>query len=165
LEEGEKTAGSGINGVMDAILSRGITGNDSNSLRNQQLMLKDELKRSIAAGRGTDVIRIQNLLRELPVHLAAAEIGEIRKGIDDASARLGELKPEIEYLEGVRAQRNKLLADKIKDMEEAALSVQKVELALYQMDNETARLLEERRELNKKLKTYIASAEAQIGEE
>ena len=105
------------------------------------------------------VVRTQNLLRNLPMQIVAVEVSELKKNIDDCTARLTKLKEETEYAEQIRGEKNKILAEKIKEAEDAGLAVQRIEVVLYQLDNEAENLREARREFRNRLNNFIQDAE------
>lgn len=135
---------------------------DSQTLRNQQLDLQNELSERMISGDAAGVLRIQNLLRELPVRIRAAEIAELRQNIDDCTARIVELKDETDFVESLKGEQNRILAEKIKAVEEAGLAVERVNLILYQLDAESENNLEARREYNRRLNKLIADAQQEF---
>jgi hypothetical protein len=131
------------------------TAMDSQALKTQAENLRLELREQMSAGSADDVIRIQTLLRDYPVRIAAAEIAELRASIDSANQRLTEISEEIEYVESVRAENNKALAELIKKTEEAGLLVKRNELALVVLENEAISLREGRRDMKNRLQNFL----------
>lgn len=147
----EKTPQTAIVGEIDA----NFTNADAQTLQNERVRLENELREAMIAGDAATIIRVQTALRELPVLITAAEIRELRQKTDAATARLAEIADETEYAEKIKAEKNKILAEKIKDAEAAGLAVERVNLVLFQLDNEAESLRESRREYRRKLQTFI----------
>ncbi len=117
----KESGSSAFDGVMNAILDAGKMPNDLDGLRVQQTNLQTELKDCMNAGDAAGVVRIQNHLRDLPILIKTAEIKELRENIARATARLEEIKVETKLVEGVRGEKNKILAEKLRTVEEAGL--------------------------------------------
>lgn len=150
----------GIKSGENALEREAIT---AQGLRNQQLALQNELREMMNAGNMVGVIRAQDMLRNLPAQIVAVEVSELKKKIDDCTARLAEIKEETVYAEQIRGKKNKILAEKIKAAEEAGLATRRVELVLFQLDNEAEIQREARREFRSRLNNFIEDAEQSIG--
>jgi hypothetical protein len=156
-----KESGSSVfDDAMNTILDNGKVPNDLDGLRVQQTNLQTELKDCMNAGDASGVVRIQNHLRDLPILIKTAEIRELRANIERATARLEEIKVETKLVEGVRGEKNKILAEKLRTVEEAGLDVRRVEFILYQLDNDAEIQRVARREWNSRLNILVASADA-----
>jgi hypothetical protein len=155
-----ESGSNAFDGAMNAILDNGKVPNDLAGLRVQQTSLQIELKNCMNAGDAAGVVRIQNHLRDLPILIKTAEIRELRENIARATARLKEIKVETKLVEGVRGEKNKILGEKLKIVEEAGLGVQRVELILYQLDNDAENQRQARREWTSQLNILVASADA-----
>ncbi len=158
-----ESGSSAFDGAMNAILDNGKVPNDLNNLeglRVQQTNLQTELKDFMNAGDAAGVVRIQNHLRDLPILIKTAEIKELRENIARATARLDEIKVETKLVEGVRGEKNKILAEKLKTVEEAGLAVERVNFILYGLDNDAEIQRGARREWNSRLNILVASADA-----
>jgi hypothetical protein len=147
---------SAFDGVMNTILDNGNLPNNLESLRVQQTNLQIELKDFMNAGDAAGVVRVQNYLRDLPILIKTAEIKELRENIDKANQRLEEIKVETKLVEGVRGEKNKILAEKLRTVEEAGLEVRRVELILYQLDNDAENQRQARREWKSRLNNLVA---------
>jgi iron only hydrogenase large subunit-like protein len=145
---------------MDAILDNGKVPVDATGLKQQESALRDEIREFMLNGDAAGVVRVQNLLRDLPIRIKAAEIKEIRENIDKANQRLEEIKIETKLVEGVRGEKNKILAEKLRTVEEAGLDVRRVEFILYQLDNDAENQRQSRREYTSRLNNLVASADA-----
>jgi hypothetical protein len=155
-----ESGSSAFDGAMNTTLDAGKVPNDLDGLRVQQTNLQTELKDCMNAGDAAGVVRIQNHLRDLPILIKTAEIRELRANIDKANRRLDEIKVETKLVEGVRGEKNKILAEKLKAVEKAGLDVRRVEFVLYQLDNDAEIQRQARREWNSRLNNLVASADA-----
>jgi iron only hydrogenase large subunit-like protein len=155
-----ESGSSAFNGVMDTILDNGKVPVDATGLKQQESALRDEIREFMLNGDAAGVVRVQNLLRDLPIRIKAAEIKEIRENIDKANQRLEEIKIETKLVEGVRGEKNKILAEKLKTVEEAGVDVRRVEFILYQLDNDAENQRQARREYTSQLNILVASADA-----
>jgi hypothetical protein len=158
-----ESGSSAFDGAMNAILDNGKVPNDLNNLDGllvQQTNLQTELKDFMNAGDAAGVVRVQNHLRDLPILIKTAEIKELRENIARATARLDEIKVETKLVEDVRGEKNKILAEKLKTVEEAGLDVRRVELILYQLDTDAENQRVARREWNSRLNNLVVSADA-----
>jgi hypothetical protein len=155
-----ESASDAFDGAMNTILDAGKVANDLDGLRVQQTNLQTELKDCMNAGDAAGVVRIQNHLRDLPILIKTAEIRELRANIDKANRRLEEIKVETKLVAGVRGEKNKILAEKLRTVEEAGLDVRRVELVLYQLDTDAENQRQARREYNQRLNNLVTSADA-----
>jgi phage-related minor tail protein len=128
---------------------------DSQTLKNEQLRLQIELREMMLSGNAAGVMRVRNLLNNLPDAIIAAEIAELRQSIDATNARLTEIKADTEYAEQIKGEKNKVLAEHIKTVEEAGLAVERVNFILFQLDTEAENLREVRREYRQRLNKFI----------
>jgi hypothetical protein len=149
-----------FDGAMNSILDAGNMANDSASLRVQQTNLQTDLNDCMNTGDAAGVVRIQNHLRDLPILIKTAEIKEIRQNIELATARLAEIKVETAQLETVRSEKNKILAEKLRTVEEAGLAVRRVEFDLNLLDIDSENQRQARREWQSRLNN-LTSADAQ----
>jgi hypothetical protein len=149
-----------FDGAMNAILDAGNMANDSASLRVQQTNLQTELKDCMNAGDAAGVVRIQNYLRDLPMLIKTAEIKEMREKIELATARLAEIKVETAQLEIIRGEKNKILAEKLKTVEESGLDVRRIEFGLNLLDIDAENQRQARRELSSRLNNLTTNADA-----
>jgi hypothetical protein len=148
-----------FDGAMNAILDAGNMANDSASLRVQQTNLQTDLNDCMNTGDAAGVVRIQNLLRDLPILIKTAEVKEMREKIELATARLAEIKVETAQLEIIRGEKNKVLAERLKTVEEAGLDVRRVEFDLNLLDNDAENQRQARREYASRLNN-LTSADA-----
>ncbi len=149
-----------FDGAMNAILDAGNMANDSASLRVQQTSLQTDLNDCMNAGDAAGVLRIQNLLRDLPILIKTAEIKEMREKIELATARLAEIKVETAQLEIIRGEKNKILAEKLSTVEEAGLDVRRVEFDLNLLDIDAENQRQARREYTSRLNNLTTNADA-----
>jgi hypothetical protein len=149
-----------FDGAMNAILDAGNMANDSASLRVQQTNLQTDLNDCMNAGDAAGVVRIQNQLRDLPILIKTAEVKEMREKIELATARLAEIKIETAQLEIVRGEKNKILAEKLKTVEDAGLDVRRVEFDLNLLDNDAENQRQARREYTSRLNNLTTNADA-----
>jgi hypothetical protein len=111
-------------------------------------------------GDAAGVVRIQNLLRDLPILIKTAEVKEMREKIELATARLAEIKVETAQLEIVRGEKNKVLAEKLSTVEEAGLAVRRIEFDLNLLDIDAENQRQARRELSSRLNNLTTNADA-----
>jgi hypothetical protein len=149
-----------FNDVMDGILGSGKTPTDTHGLEQQEMHLRTELNDAMNEGDLSSVISIQNKLNVLPVLKRAAEIKELRQNIERANARLEEIKIEKAQLETVRGEKNKILAEKIRDTDEAGLAVRRVDFDLNLLDNDAENQRVSRRECNQRINQLTTNADA-----
>ncbi len=149
-----------FNDVMDGILGSGKTPHDKHGLEQQEMNLSAELTNAMNEGDLSSVISIQNKLNILPVLRRAAEIKELRQNIERANARLEEIKIEKAQLDTVRGEKNKILAEKIRDANEAGLAVRRVDFGLNLLDNDAENQRVARREYNQRLNQLTTNADA-----
>jgi hypothetical protein len=148
-----------FNNEMDSILERGKMPTDAHGLEQQEINLQTELTNAMNEGDLANVISIQNKLNILPVLRRAAEIKELRQNIERATARLEEIKIETAQFLIVRGEKNKILAEKIKDAEEAGLAVRRVDFDLNLLDNDAENQRQARREYNQRI-NQLTNADA-----
>jgi uncharacterized protein YoaH (UPF0181 family) len=156
----KESGSSAFDDVMNTILDNGKVLTDSHGLKQQESALRDEIRELMLNGDSAGVVRVQNLLRDLPIRIIAAEVRELRENIDKANKRLEEIKVETKLVEGVRGEKNKVLAEKLRTVEEAGLEVRRVEFILYQLDNDAENQRQARRECQSRLNNLVASADA-----
>jgi hypothetical protein len=149
-----------FDGAMNAILDAGNMANDSASLRVQQTNLQTDLNDCMNTGDAAGVVRIQNHLRDLPILIKTAEVKEMREKIELATARLDEIKIETAQLEIVRGEKNKILAEKLKTVEDAGLDVRRIEFGLNLLDNDAENQRQARREYTSRLNNLTTNADA-----
>ncbi len=154
----KKSSSNAFDDVINTILDNGKMPTDSHGLKQQESALRDEIRELMINGDAAGVVRVQNLLRDLPIRIKTAEIRELRENIDKATQRLEEIKIETKMVEGVRGEKNKILAEKIKIVDEAGLEVRRVEFVLYQLDSDAESQRSAKREWNKRLNILVASA-------
>lgn len=128
---------------------------DAQSLRNRHIELKEEHNNFLLAGDFDSVMRTKKLLAGLPDLITAKDVQEFKKKLDSADSRLSEIKQETLEVEAIRGEKNKILADKLKAVEQAGLAVENVNRVLYLLDAESQTLLEARREYKNKLSMII----------
>jgi hypothetical protein len=151
----KQNGSSAFDGAMNAILDAGNMAN----LRVQQTNLQTELKDCMNAGDASGVVRIQNLLRDLPILIKTAEVKELREKIELATARLAEIKVETAQLEIIRGDKNKILAEKLSTVEDAGLDVRRIEFGLNLLDIDAENQRQARREYRSRLNN-LTSADA-----
>ncbi len=156
----KQNGSSAFDGAMNAILDAGNMANDSASLRVQQTNLQTELKDCMNAGDASGVVRIQNHLRDLPILIKTAEVKEMRENIERATARLDEIKIETAQLEIVRGEKNKILAERLKTVEDAGLDVRRIEFGLNLLDIDAENQRQARREYTSRLNNLTTNADA-----
>jgi hypothetical protein len=156
----KQNGSSAFDGAMNAILDAGNMANDSASLRVQQTNLQTDLSDCMNAGDAAGVVRIQNLLRDLPILIKTAEVKEMRENIERATARLAEIKVETAQLEIVRGEKNKILAEKLSTVEEAGLDVRRIEFGLNLLDIDAENQRQARREYTSRLNNLTTNADA-----
>ncbi|HSK70885.1 MAG TPA: hypothetical protein VK892_04260 [Pyrinomonadaceae bacterium] len=156
MDLGTKQATSGLTAQE---FSTSDAAMDSQTLKDEQERLQGELRERMNAGDAAGVLRIRNFLKNLPELINAAEIAELRQKIDQCTARLAEIREEREEAERIRGARNKILAEKIKDMQDAGLEVRRVDVILATLDNEAESRRVARREYTEQLKNFIEGAE------
>ncbi len=156
----KQNGSSAFDGAMNAILDAGNMANDSASLRVQQTNLQTDLNDCMNTGDAAGVVRIQNLLRDLPILIKTAEVKEMREKIELATARLAEIKVETAQLEIVRGEKNKVLAEKLSTVEEAGLAVRRIEFDLNLLDIDAENQRQARRELSSRLNNLTTNADA-----
>ncbi len=156
----KQNGSSAFDGAMNAILDAGNMANDSASLRVQQTNLQTDLNDCMNTGDAAGVVRIQNQLRDLPILIKTAEVKEMREKIELATARLAEIKIETAQLEIIRGEKNKILAEKLKTVEEAGLDVRRIEFDLNLLDIDAENQRQARRELSSRLNNLTTNADA-----
>jgi hypothetical protein len=156
----KQNGSTAFDGAMNAILDAGNMANDSASLRVQQTNLQTDLNDCMNTGDAAGVVRIQNLLRDLPILIKTAEVKEMREKIELATARLDEIKIETAQLEIVRGEKNKILAEKLKTVEDAGLDVRRIEFGLNLLDNDAENQRQARREYTSRLNNLTTNADA-----
>lgn len=155
-------------GLMDLTVKNGesvfngeVSGNlatmNSQALKNQRDTLRNELRERMSDGDADGVMRVKNLLRDFADLITATEIKELRRNIDAATDKLAVVKQETDAAEAIKAEHNRILADKIKAAETAGLAVERANLLLYQLDAERDSLLDARRQYNERLQELIQS--------
>jgi hypothetical protein len=149
---------SGGSVLYDAETPKEITIT-SQDLHNQQLRLQEELREMMNEGNMEGILRVRNLLRDLPDRIVAAEVAEIKKGIEDCTKRLAEIKEEAEYARSVLADKNRILLEKLKVAERAGDEVVRVEFVLFQLNNEEQIMHGARREHKTRLQNLMEDAE------
>ena len=136
---------------------------DAASLRQQQQSLNEELKSAMIEGDSAAVVRIQNLLRDIPARLVALDVAEIKQGLDNATARLAEVEEEMAYVLDIRNGKNRILAEKILEAEAAQTEVGKENFKLEILKMELTSLHEARREYRLRLERLMDDAVAASG--
>jgi len=139
----------------DETATKVATATDAATLRHQQSLLQEQLKACMNSGDAAGVIRIQNLLRDIPTRLVAMDVAEINIGISNATARLAEVEQEIDYVTEMRKANNKVLAEKIIEAEAAQMDVRRNDFALEILKMEKTSLHQARREYRLKLEQII----------
>jgi radical SAM superfamily enzyme YgiQ (UPF0313 family) len=137
---------------------------DSQTLKTQQFSLQAEMRDCMNSGDAAGVVYVQNLLRDLPVRITAAEINELNQQIEQTNERLAEIPEDVLEAVRIKTARNKILAEKLKIAEQAGLEVEKVNFILFQLGNEAESLRQARREYKQRLNKIIADAELQIAD-
>lgn len=137
---------------------------NSEILKTQMFSLQAEMRDCINSGDAAGVVYVQNLLRDLPVLITAAEINEINQLIEQTNERLAEIPDDVLEAVRIKTERNKTLAEKLKIAEAAGLEVERVNFILFQLGNEAESLRDARREYRQRLNKIIEDAELQIAD-
>lgn len=145
-----------LSGVNNGATSDAYRLQDSTGLKAYRDNLQLELESAIENGEAADIIRINNLLQELPVFIRAAEAKEIRQRLTQIAEDIHQLKEDEVALENLRAIRNSALAEKILAVEKAQIDASLVSASLFNVDNSRAILLDTRRTETERLKVLIA---------
>lgn len=136
---------------------------DAASLRQQQNSLNEELKIAMLEGDSAAVVRIQNMLRDIPARLVALDVAEIKAGIDAATERLAQVEEEMAYVREIRKGKNRILAEKIMEAEAAQTEVGKEDFKLEILRMEQTSLHQARREYRLRLEKIMDDADAASG--
>ena len=136
---------------------------DAASLRQQQTSLNEELKIAMIEGDSAAVVRIQDMLRDIPARLVALDVAEIKQGIDAATERLAQVEEEMAYVREIRKGKNRILAEKIMEAEAAQAEVGKENFKLDILNMEQTSLHEARREYRLRLEKIMDDADAASG--
>lgn len=139
-----------------------ITGTDVDSLRRQQKLLAVEMREQLNSGLGHEAVTTRRLIDECEMRLKAAEIKSAREGISEATARLAEIKNEIEAARKIKGERNTILNEKIKAVQEANVEVERVNFVIYSLEQEADSTRDARQSFRERLEDLLHDAELQI---
>ncbi len=128
-----ENAGNGFVGEENVFVSDGDGAKGSQTLKNEQLRLQSELRECMGEGDAAGVVRIQNLLRELPIRIKTAEVAEIKLKITSGNKRLAEIKEDFAHATSIRNQKHQIYLDKLKIMQDAGTDVP-AERRIYILD-------------------------------
>ena len=136
-----------------------ITGTDADALRHQRDLLGDEMRNKLNAGLGEEAVRIRRLMDECGIRIKAAEIKTAKDGIEAASVRLNEIQIERQAAMEIRKELTAILEEKVRAANDAGVEVDRVNLIVYQLDQEAISQRDSQNTLRSRIKHLMRDAD------
>lgn len=131
------------------------TSPTSAELKQNYEALVLDIRAAMEAGNDHEVIRIQQLLRELPQRILAAETKEIRAELDQIEANLVKLRGEEKELQQLKRERNQIVGGLLHKLRDAQEDVERVQFALTINESERVDVRERKKTLTTRQKELM----------
>ena len=124
--------------------------------KNRQALLTEQLQAAYLSGSVEDIMRTEAEIRSLPIRQRAAEIAQTTRAIKAVNERLQELEKEVAEGDLDFHELQKIMFEKQMELEPYQKAVTTAWLAVEALRNQKANHIVDRRELQRKLKSYVA---------